>query len=77
MITNKTVWAGALVWALVTWAAWAAFVPDAVSGSSLLVLSAVIALVAVIVGNTAVNARPTQSIAHVLHGAEEAARHRP
>jgi len=77
MITKKTAWAGAVVWALVTWAAWAAFVPDAVSGASLLILSGVIALVGVVVCTMAVNARPTHSIAHVLHDTEEAARRRP
>lgn len=77
MVFNKSVWAGALVWALVTWAAWAAFVPAVISGSSLLILSAVIALVGAIVVTTAVNARPTRSVAHVLHDAEEAARQRP
>jgi len=76
MIANKTVWAGALVWAIVTWAAWAVFVPDTFSSSTLLIVSAVTGLVGVIVVTTAVNARPTRSIAHVLHDAEEAARHR-
>ena len=75
MIANKTVWAGALVWAIFTWAVWAALVPGTFSSSTLLILSAVIGLVGVIVVTMAVNARPTRSIAHVLHDAEEAARH--
>jgi len=75
MIANKTVWAGALGWAIVTWAAWTALVPGTFSSSTLLILSAVIGLVGVIVVTMAVNARPTRSIAHVLHDAEEAARH--
>jgi hypothetical protein len=73
MISNRSAWSGALVWALVTWAAWTAFVPNAISGSSLLILSAVIALVTVVFITMAGNARPTRSIAHVLHDAEEAA----
>ena len=75
MIANKTVWAGALVWAIVTWAVWTALVPGTFSSSTLLILSAVVGLVGVIVVTMAVNARPTRSIAHVLHDAEEAARH--
>lgn len=77
MITNKTAWGSALVWAIVVWAAWAAFVPDMLSRSTLLLVSVVATLVAAVIMATARNARPTESIAHVLHDAEQAGARRP
>lgn len=77
MMSNKSVRAGAVVWALIAWAAWAALVPDAISGSPLVILNAVIALAGVIVMTLTVDARPARSVAHLLHDAEEAARRRP
>ena len=76
MITNKIAWASGLVWAFVTWAAWAAYVPDTLAASTVLVAGAGVALLTGIIAAMAINARPTRSIAHVLHDAEEASRPR-
>lgn len=58
-------------------ASWLLLVPGVVSGGTFAWLSAAVLLVVGVSLKTAVNARPTRSIAHVLHDVEQPPLRRP